>query len=81
MNKRSFWKRVIRTTTLLAVGGSAFQLSGCDPQVRSTLLSGLQTTSTGLASTLITAFFLSLADDGTGTGSGSTTDDGLTTTN
>lgn len=83
MNKRNFWNRAIRTTTLLAMGGSAFQLSGCDPEVRATLLTGLQQTTTGLTSALVSAFFLSLADDDedTGTGTGTTTGDGLTTTN
>lgn len=82
MNKRTVWKRVLRATTILALGGSAFQLSGCDPQVRSTVLSGLQSTTTGLMTTLVTAFFLSLADDNSNTsGSGGTTGDGLTTTN
>ena len=78
MNKRSVWNRVKRTTTILAVGGSAFQLSGCDPEVRATLLSGLQSTTAGLANTLVTAYFQTLAsDDSTGTGgSGS---NGLTT--
>lgn len=80
MNKRSVWKRVIRATTILAMGGSAFQLSGCDPDVRATLLSGLQQTSTGLSSALISAFFLSLADDDAA-GTDGTTTDGLTTTN
>ena len=47
----------------LAVGGSAFQLSGCDPAVRSTLLEGLQTTTSSLSTALISAFFLSLEDD------------------
>jgi len=56
----------------LAVGGSAFQLSGCDPAVRSTLLDGLLTTSTSLSTALISAFFLSLEDD--------PADGGLTTT-
>jgi hypothetical protein len=50
----------------LAVGGSAFQLSGCDPEVRSTLLEGLQTTTTSLSTALISAFFLSLEDDDAG---------------
>lgn len=77
MNKRSIWNRAIRTTTLLAMGGSAFQLSGCDPEVRATLLTGLQQTSTGLATTLVSAFFLSLADDDAAGGAGT----GLTTTN
>ena len=77
MNKRSVWQRFVRATTILAVGGSAFQLSGCDPEVRNVLLTGLQSTTTGLSTALIQAFFLSLADeDGTG-GTG----DGLTTTN
>ncbi len=80
MNKRGIWKRTVRATTILAMGGSAFQLSGCDPEVRSTLLSGLQATTTGLSTALISAFFLSLADDET-TGTGGTTGDGLTTTN
>ena len=56
----------------LAVGGSAFQLSGCDPAVRSTLLEGLQTTTSSLSTALISAFFLSL-DDGNGGSSDLTT--------
>ena len=82
MNKRSVWKRAVRATTILAMGGSAFQLSGCDPDVRSTLLTGLQQTSTGLSSALISAFFLSLADDDAAAGTtGGTDTAGLTTTN
>lgn len=56
----------------LAIGGSAFQLSGCDPAVRDTLLTGLETTTQSLSSALISAYFLSLGDDD---GSG-----GMTTT-
>jgi hypothetical protein len=52
--------------TAFAVGGSAFQLSGCDADVRDTLLGGLETTSQTLAGSLIQAFFLSLADDDDG---------------
>jgi len=55
------------------VGGSAFQLSGCDPSVRGVLLDGLATTSTSLSAALISAFFLSLQDDSTGSGSGLST--------
>lgn len=61
----------------LAVGGSAFQLSGCDPAVRSTLLEGLQTTTNSLSTALISAFFLSLEDSSTSSG-GLTTTDGTT---
>ena len=63
MATRSPRTRLLRTAMTLAVGGSVFQLSGCDPAVRSTLLSGLQTTTTGLSTALISAFFLNLEDD------------------
>ena len=76
MATRSLRTRLLRTAMTLAVGGSAFQLSGCDPTVRSTLLSGLQSTTNSLSTALISAFFLSLEDDDGGSGSGS----GLTTT-
>ena len=66
MAKHSLRQRVIRFVTALAVGGSAFQLSGCDPEVRDSLLIGLETTTQSLGSALIQAFFLSLDDDNTG---------------
>jgi len=53
----------MRFATVLAIGGTAFQLSGCDPAVRTTLLNGLQTTTQSLSTALISALFLSL-DDG-----------------
>ncbi len=56
---------MMRAAISLAVGGSAFQLSGCDPAVRSTLLDGLESTTNALTGALISAFFLSL-DDGSG---------------
>ena len=63
MKKPRFRTRFLRAAMAIAVGGSAFQLSGCDPNVRSTLLSGLETTSQGLTSALISAFFLTLEDN------------------
>ncbi len=63
MTKNNRGKRFIRLAMAVAVGGSAFQLSGCDPAVRSTILTGLEATTSGLTSTLISAFFLSLQDD------------------
>ncbi len=56
-------QRVLRFVAALAVGGSAFQLSGCDPDVRATMLTGLQATTQTLSGALITAFFQSLEDD------------------
>jgi hypothetical protein len=48
----------------LSLGGSAFQLSGCDPEVRSALLDGLEQTTQALSTSLIAAFFLGLQSDG-----------------
>ncbi len=66
MTKRSFRARFMRAAMALVVGGSAFQLSGCDPAVRDTLLIGLETTTQSLSGALISAFFLSLQDDSSG---------------
>ncbi len=74
MVRKNFRRRFVRAAMALAVGGSAFQLSGCDPAVRGALLTGLQQTTTSLSNALITAFFLSI-DDGDAAAS-----DGLTTT-
>ena len=67
MAKRGLRHRMIRLGACFALGGSVFQLSGCDPAVRDTLLTGLQATSNSLMTTLIDAFFTSLDDnDGEG---------------
>ncbi len=68
MATRSVRTRLLRTAMALALGGSAFQLSGCDPAVRATLLDGLEATTGSLSSALISAFFLSLQDDSTSGG-------------
>ena len=73
MTKGTLRVRIVRAALALAIGGSAFQLSGCDPAVRNALLTGLEGTTQSLSTTLITAVFLSLQND-----SSSTT--GLTTT-
>ncbi len=67
MAKRTLRQRMMRIVTVLAVGGSAFQLSGCDPDVRTTLLTGLEGTTQALGDALISAFFLTLEDDDTNT--------------
>ncbi len=63
MNHRRYLSRFGRFLVAAAVGGTAFQLSGCDPAVRDTVLTGLQTTTSSLTGTLIDAFFISLQDD------------------
>lgn len=57
----------------LIFGASLLQFSGCDPNVRSTLLTGLEATTGSLVDTLITAFFITLDDDEAGTDGGITT--------
>lgn len=64
MKKQGFRPRLIRAMMALAVGGSAFQISGCDPDVRNALLTGLESTTQTLTAALISAAFLSLQDDG-----------------
>lgn len=67
MTRKNPWQRFIKLASAVAVGGSAFQLSGCDPAVRDTVLSGLETTTSSLTQTLISAFFISLEDDSSST--------------
>jgi hypothetical protein len=50
-----------RWTAAVLAGGSMFVLSGCDPTVKQTVLSGLETATTGLATTFIQAFFQKLS--------------------
>lgn len=73
MNMQSRSGKRLRAAMALALGGSAFQLSGCDPAVRTTLLDGLLVTTSSLSTALINAFFLSLADDESSTDSLTTT--------
>ncbi len=68
MAKRGLKQRMVRLGVSLAIGGSVLQLSGCDPSVRGTLLTGLQGTTEALMDTLIAAFFTSLEDDEDGGG-------------
>ncbi len=65
MKRKTPWRRVIKLVTAVAVGGSAFQISGCDPAVRDVVLTGLETPTSTLTQTLISAFFISLNDGGT----------------
>lgn len=58
--------RFCRFAVGMMLGGSMFQLSGCDPNVRDALLAGLEGTTTSLTNTLISAFFISLEDDADG---------------
>lgn len=63
MARRSLRQRMVRFVTAMAVGGTAMQLSGCDPNVRDALVVGLETTTQSLSAALISAFFLTLDDD------------------
>jgi hypothetical protein len=65
MFKRAVRARLVRAMMAVAVGGSAFQLSGCDPEVRAVLIGGLEDATQSLSSVLITAVFLGLVDEDT----------------
>ena len=73
MARKNLRSRFLRLVAAVAVGGSAFQLSGCDPAVRQAVFTGLENTTQSLASTLISAFFLGLEDEDGGSSSGLTT--------
>jgi hypothetical protein len=45
-------------------GGGLFVLSGCDPTVRDTVLAGVESATTTLLTTFITAFFESVLSAG-----------------
>ena len=63
MARRGIRQRMMRAAAAILVGGSVFQLGGCDPLVRTTLLTGLESTTGTLAQTFVTAFFVSLQED------------------
>lgn len=66
MKLHSVLKSTRRWTLVpLVVGATVFQLGGCDPQVRTAILTGLQTSLTGLVTALINAFFLALQNAST----------------
>ena len=73
MRNRNLKQRFMRSMMALAMGGTAFQLSGCDPDVRNALLGGLNSTTNSLADALIAAFFISLENDVNGSGGVTTT--------
>jgi len=73
MRNRSIRMRCLRFATAIAVGGSAFQLSGCDPAVRDSLLGGLEETTSALSNALISAFFISLENNASSSGGSLTT--------
>ncbi|MFH1747068.1 MAG: hypothetical protein ABIG44_08495 [Planctomycetota bacterium] len=52
-----------RLWLLTVVSGGVFVLTGCDPNVRTQILSGVEGAATQLATTFLQAFFLGLAND------------------
>ena len=57
------WLKRGRIWLVTAAAGGVFVLDGCDPTVRSDVLSGVGTAATGLATTFINAFFQGLIND------------------
>ena len=73
--KRSVIVRLVTSKLWFPViaGGIAFQTGGCDPTVRDTLLTGIQTSLVGFMTALLDAVFQTLANVGTSATSGSST--------
>ncbi len=63
----------MRSMMALAVGGSPMMLGGCDDMSQQALLGGLETTAQTLSQTLISVFFLNLADEPSVNANGLTT--------
>ena len=61
------WLKALRWTPLFAGGLVLQNLTGCDPEVRNSVLTGIQTSLTGLITSILNAFFLSLQDIGSQT--------------
>ncbi len=59
---RNFLTRWQVKLTMWATGGSILVLEGCEPNVRDTVLAGVESAAGALATTFITAFFQTLAE-------------------
>ncbi len=61
-SRRKPWMLIARRWAPLWAGGLALQvnLTGCDSEVRDAVLTGLQTSISGLLTAIVNAFFLSL---------------------
>lgn len=60
---RAFYIRSRLWLLTVASGGGLFLLDGCDPNVRDTMLTGVGSAATGLATTFIQAFIQSLMSE------------------
>ena len=60
MTKNKLFHKMMAGLMLIGMGGVNFQLSGCDQQVRSTVLGGLESATGALLNSLTSALFLSL---------------------
>jgi len=65
--RRKPWTFLATRWAPLLAGGLAlqFNVTGCDPEVRDAVLNGTQTAMTGMLTSIINAFFLSLQGAGT----------------
>ncbi|MFQ5412212.1 MAG: hypothetical protein ACE5EC_07930 [Phycisphaerae bacterium] len=60
--RRKLWLFLAKHWAPLLAGGVAlqFNLTGCDPEVRTSVLGGIQASLTGLLTSVINAFFLAI---------------------
>ena len=60
MKLRSYPRALRAGLLAIASGATAYQLSGCDPAVRDSVFSGLQSATVGLVTTFVNALFLAI---------------------
>ena len=67
MKRTNLYTRLWTRRWVLLLAGTAMplSLSGCDPTVRDTLLTGIQTSMTTLLSSVLSAFFTALTNAAT----------------
>lgn len=64
MRKSRLVKRILTGLTLIGMGGTSFQLTGCDQGIRTTVLGGLNGAADTLLLSLTAALFQSLNNQG-----------------
>ncbi|MCG3137234.1 MAG: hypothetical protein HJJLKODD_01077 [Phycisphaerae bacterium] len=64
MYKHNWLRKVMVVLMLVGMGGTTFQLSGCDQAIRSTVLTGLNGATDTLLLSLTSALFQSLDQTG-----------------
>ena len=64
MTRPKMFNNATRRLLALAAGGMLPVLSGCDPTIRETLLTGIESATLSLVNAIVAAFFSGLLEEG-----------------